>query len=191
LDRVPWTFDRTGSHVALDLANTLSGRKAGTLREHLVDWQRVVDFVEQVGAADPIEVARLRTIEDEAATEAVRRLREALYDVFLAIAEGRRPPEDGIAELNRWMRQFELTPDLTWQCAEDCRGPQAALMPVVRAGIDLLLSPDRDRVRQCGADDCAWLFLDLSKNRSRQWCDMASCGNRAKAKRFRAKSREG
>jgi predicted RNA-binding Zn ribbon-like protein len=39
-------------------------------------------------------------------------------------------------------------------------------------------------VRVCGADNCDWLFLDESKSRSRQWCNMAVCGNRAKARRF-------
>ena len=40
-------------------------------------------------------------------------------------------------------------------------------------------------VRMCAADDCHWLFLDLSKNHSRRWCVMSSCGNRAKVRRFR------
>ena len=43
---------------------------------------------------------------------------------------------------------------------------------------------------ECDADDCAWLFLDTSKNGSRRWCDMKQCGNRAKARRFHAKHSE-
>ena len=39
-------------------------------------------------------------------------------------------------------------------------------------------------VRICGADDCLWIFLDTSKNRTRRWCDMKQCGNRMKARRF-------
>jgi len=39
----------------------------------------------------------------------------------------------------------------------------------------------------CAADDCAWVFLDTSKNHSRRWCDMKACGNRAKARRFNAR----
>jgi predicted RNA-binding Zn ribbon-like protein len=42
-----------------------------------------------------------------------------------------------------------------------------------------------ERVRECANHDCGWLFLDLSRNRSRKWCDMSSCGNRAKVRRFR------
>ncbi|MGA2590961.1 MAG: CGNR zinc finger domain-containing protein [Bryobacteraceae bacterium] len=38
---------------------------------------------------------------------------------------------------------------------------------------------------------CGWMFLDTTRNRSRQWCDMRDCGNRAKVRRFREKRREG
>jgi predicted RNA-binding Zn ribbon-like protein len=38
-------------------------------------------------------------------------------------------------------------------------------------------------VKECGTENCNWLFLDTSKNRSRRWCDMKECGNREKARR--------
>jgi len=34
--------------------------------------------------------------------------------------------------------------------------------------------------------ECRWLFLDTSKNHTRRWCDMKVCGNRIKARRFKA-----
>ena len=40
---------------------------------------------------------------------------------------------------------------------------------------------DRSRVRCCGRQGCVLLFFDTSKNSTRRWCDMAVCGNRAKA----------
>src|SRR6185437_14794355 len=64
------------------------------------------------------------------------------------------------------------------------RALDAVLWPISRAAADLLVSDaERRKVRQCGAGDCEWLFLDTSKNRSRQWCSMQSCGNREKARR--------
>jgi predicted RNA-binding Zn ribbon-like protein len=39
-----------------------------------------------------------------------------------------------------------------------------------------------ERVRQC--PECGFLFFDRSKNNSRRWCDMATCGNRAKLRNF-------
>jgi hypothetical protein len=56
---------------------------------------------------------------------------------------------------------------------------------------DLLTSPDVARVRECDASNCAWLFLDRSKNRTRRWCDMKVCGNRDKARRYRARTPSG
>ena len=44
-----------------------------------------------------------------------------------------------------------------------------------------------ERVKICPADDCLWAFYDESRNGSRQWCSMAVCGNRAKARAHRAR----
>jgi len=60
----------------------------------------------------------------------------------------------------------------------------APLWPITRSAADLLTSDEeRALVRECGADDCAWLFMDTTRNRSRQWCSMQGCGNREKARR--------
>jgi predicted RNA-binding Zn ribbon-like protein len=42
-----------------------------------------------------------------------------------------------------------------------------------------------ERMKACRADDCRWAFLDTAKNRSRAWCSMQSCGNRAKVAAYR------
>ena len=60
------------------------------------------------------------------------------------------------------------------------------------AAADLLTAPERSRVRLCEAtalDGCGWLFLDTSRNGTRRWCEMASCGNRYKARRHYARVR--
>lgn len=61
--------------------------------------------------------------------------------------------------------------------------------PIVYSAAKLLASSGLDRVRQCAGDDCGWLFLDTSRNHSRRWCDMADCGNRAKARRHYRRTR--
>ena len=45
-----------------------------------------------------------------------------------------------------------------------------------------------ERMKACAADTCRWAFYDQSRNRSRQWCDMAVCGNRAKARNYRKRT---
>ena len=75
-----------------------------------------------------------------------------------------------------------------WSWAEE-EALDCMLWPVVRSAAELLNSDLLSRVRVCPADDCAWLFLDQSRNRSRRWCDMSTCGNRSKARRFREAQR--
>ena len=120
-------------------------------------------------------------------------VREALYRVFAAVARGRRPRPADLALVNEqvpsafvrsriapagegFVLKVEASPD-------DLSSP---LGPVVKSAIDLLTSGEIDRVRTCAADTCEWLFLDTTKNRTRRWCDMKVCGNRAKVRRFRA-----
>ena len=63
------------------------------------------------------------------------------------------------------------------------------LGPVVWSLVELLDSPDARRVRVCEGHDCDWLFFDTSRNHSRRWCSMETCGNRAKARRHYARSK--
>jgi predicted RNA-binding Zn ribbon-like protein len=64
------------------------------------------------------------------------------------------------------------------------------LWGIARSAADVLTSEaDRGRVRECGSDNCRWLFVDTTRNRSRQWCSMQSCGNRQKARRHYQKVR--
>jgi predicted RNA-binding Zn ribbon-like protein len=63
------------------------------------------------------------------------------------------------------------------------------LWPVVWDAAELLVSGRAGRVGSCSDPDCAWVFLDTSRNRSRRWCSMADCGNRHKARRHYERSR--
>lgn len=49
--------------------------------------------------------------------------------------------------------------------------------------------PTWTRVKACRGADCGWVFVDASRNSSRRWCEMATCGNRAKTTRFRSRHR--
>ena len=63
-------------------------------------------------------------------------------------------------------------------------GLDAMLEPIIRSSVDLLTSEQIDRIARCRDDrGCGWLFLDRSRSKARQWCSMADCGNRAKARR--------
>ena len=63
----------------------------------------------------------------------------------------------------------------------------ALLGPIAWSAVDLLRSGRFERVKRCPGPGCGWLFFDHSKNNSRRWCDMATCGNRTKGRRHRAR----
>jgi predicted RNA-binding Zn ribbon-like protein len=62
-----------------------------------------------------------------------------------------------------------------------------ALSAMAREAVALFGDAGRERIRECAADDCAFVFYDESRSNNRRWCSMARCGNRAKVRRHRAK----
>ena len=83
------------------------------------------------------------------------------------------------------VRRFPLT--LTVDGHEPRLGGTDALEEVMGAVARLGILEELERVKICPADDCLWAFYDQSRNGSRQWCSMAVCGNRAKARAHRAR----
>jgi len=69
----------------------------------------------------------------------------------------------------------------------EATGAVGALGRLVVTLYSAMQDPDWERLKLCGSDACRWVFYDRSKNHSSRWCTMASCGNRAKARRFRQK----
>jgi predicted RNA-binding Zn ribbon-like protein len=193
-----YEFDFTGGHLALDFVNTLSS----TSGEHINAYADLVDFAHQSHLLTQPDASWLQeeATRDTSTAAGVlnraRQLRAALRGIFDALAAGAQPPDADIGFLNgdlavslghaRVIRVKSRAFAWGWSG----RNLDCMLWPISRAAADLLTS-DRERglVRECGADDCRWLFLDTSKNRSRQWCSMQSCGNREKARRHYQKLR--
>lgn len=105
----------------------------------------------------------------------------------------RNPGSTALANLAGLARRLPLVLDVD--------GSQPRLMPLSRGTADTVLasllgavaesvaSGSWDRLKICRNPDCRWAYYDHSRNRSRAWCSMAMCGNRAKAKAFRRRSR--
>jgi predicted RNA-binding Zn ribbon-like protein len=74
-------------------------------------------------------------------------------------------------------------------CGERSVGLSArtAAEAAVASSVILSIQGKLERVKLCGADDCRWAFFDQSRNGSRTWCSMGVCGNRQKARTYRAK----
>jgi predicted RNA-binding Zn ribbon-like protein len=188
-----YVFDLDGGRLCLDFANTRSQRTG----EHLTSYPALLAFARQSGLLTRAEDNRLQSLARRKPAEAdgvlvrARALRDALYAIFSAIAAGRQPRQADMDHFNTALlvtmthaRVLPSAAGFVWGWAGGLGGTlEAPLWPVVRSAADVLTSPELGTVRECSAGDCAWLFMDTSKNRSRQWCSMQSCGNREKARR--------
>ena len=184
--------------LCLDFTNTANWHASAHPIEELASYGDLVGWAEGVGLLTATEAQRLkrqaarRPAEAQAVLERAQTLREAIYRLLAATAHGHAAEAADLdlinAELPRALAQARLAPTaegyvLHWPAAPDAL--DSMLWPVAYSAADLLARPDLlSRVGEC-ADDrgCGYLFLDMTKNRSRRWCDMKDCGNRAKARR--------
>lgn len=198
-----YIFELTGGRLCLDLANTKDERPTEHPRELLREYKDALDWASQAGALSRTDTRRLRehaARHPVAAAKALGRLidaREVMFQIFSALARARPVPSAPLEALNtliaeactrgrleRRRGRFEWA----WRPTEtpDFDRPFCA---AVWSVVDLLTSDELNRIRQCEGAGCGWLFMDTSKNGARRWCDMSVCGNRAKARRHRARLR--
>jgi predicted RNA-binding Zn ribbon-like protein len=194
----------TVKSLALDFANTVDWHAGPRPRETLRNYADLIAWAFRRGLLDNPSVrslarrARSRPARAAAVLVEAKAWREALYRIFTAAVHGREPRAADVEIFNRaWARRvsrFRIMRDRgrfvrTW---DDSLDPLArALGEILCSAADLLTSDAIERVGQC-ADDrgCGWLFFDVSRNKSRRWCDMKDCGNRAKAKRHYDRSKK-
>jgi predicted RNA-binding Zn ribbon-like protein len=181
--------------VCLDFANTLAYRGSspqeslhnlGDLLKWCADARSIPSgLAHQVRGWADKHPKRAADIFSEAIA-----LREAIYRVFHSLASSANPDDIHLNLLNRALRD---TPPRTavkrsaegfgWEVEESKPSAGLLLAPVLWSAGDLLVGAELGRLRECSNDKCLWLFLDDSKNGTRRWCSMQSCGNRAKAHR--------
>jgi predicted RNA-binding Zn ribbon-like protein len=190
-------FELVAAHPALDLVNTLDWRfRESGSEELLPSYVELLRFVEESALLTPRQSRLLRrTTSERAATQALHStldLREAAAEIFYVIVDERIPPKGAIkkldrqlriAQANRMLNWTNLGLELTWINEAD---PHLPLWLLTQSAADLLTSAAAQSIRACADPGCRWLFLDTSKNHSRRWCDMKICGNRMKARRFKA-----
>lgn len=191
-----WQFDTCGGNLALDFANTVSDRGGDRPIDRLASYADVVSFARQmnlISSARAAELGRSAHRDPQAAERALdraRTLRDAIYEIFAAVARQEPPALRDLQRLNRELGRLCIGADLSLGWRDDGQGLDGFLGAIVHAAVQLLTSEqERARVRLCEAPSCLWLFYDASRNRSRRWCDMRVCGNRMKARRHYARGR--
>lgn len=191
------TYEATAGRLCLDFANTLSNRIGDDPHEWLASYADLTEWGQLTGilsdeAADDLrrEAAGRPEQASKVLGEAIV-LREAIYRIFHAVAAGTTADSSDVEHLNTalseampHLRVANEAGSFDWEWTATDKALDQVIWPVTRSAAELLTSKELGRVGECKGDDCGWLFMDMSRNHSRRWCDMGDCGNRAKARRF-------
>lgn len=203
-----------GGRLCLDFINTVDGRKSESPRKEsrpiysrvlgdklvaysdLVAWSRHAGIVTAKEAERLIQLSKLNAGEAKNVFDRAIALREALYRIYKAMMTGRRPQTVDLETVNDELLRARTHEKLThgahgftWEWVDSEATLDRMLWSIAHSGAELLTTGDLSRLRECGGEECGWLFEDTSKNRSRQWCDMQDCGNLAKVRRYRTRLR--
>lgn len=186
---------RLGGHPAVDFCNTFTGWDGTDRWDYLVGYDALAVWAGYDGLLEP---KRVRALRDEAArhpapaARVITRARDARERLYAAL----RAPNDAAAverlapDVARATARLRLTARdgrPAWEIDEHA-GLAAPLHAAVWSAAQLLASEDRRRIRTCPGSGCGWLFIDRTGRR--RWCTMATCGNRAKARRFASRHRD-
>ena len=189
------TLDLRGGRLCLDFANTVGWHASDHPQEWLLSytdllaWSRHASILPLHQEERLLQEARDHPVIAEAVLVSAIALREAIYQIFSRIVQGRQPQREDLTILREAYAeavihaQIVSMPDgftLTWQCDEDAL--DFPLWPIAHSGMELLLSKELHRVKGCPGDGCGWLFLDVSRNQSRRWCNGQDCGNRIRVR---------
>lgn len=198
-------LEQVGGHPALDFVNTVqSWREAEAgpaANDYLHSYDDFIDWGLAAGVMWPNSARHFKALpaaEKAEAFEWVVKLRHALHEVFAQLATNRPISQGSLDYLNDIVRRTaawrRLAGDTETKCRTICCTWDFSDAPAIAAvgsiawdAANLLEHGRLERIKECPGERCGWLFLDESRNRSRTWCSMKTCGNTAKVKRFREK----
>ncbi len=182
----------------LAFANTVAWHASQHPEEGITTLKVLIDWEEAKGIISPGLAGRLRLAAEKDASAAAEArqsaiaFRETVYRVFVAVARQQIPAAADISSINEVLQQGTARAGLVesagrfhWAWNGEDYGFECLLWPAAHSAARLLTDEKlRFSIRQC-ADDrgCGVLFLDRTRNHSRRWCSMKTCGNRAKAQR--------
>ena len=197
----PFVF--VGERLWLDFVNT-DAVSRGTRVDALRDFEALVAWLEAAMVLDTERAAGIRRRSREqpagasAALTDARRVRIALRALAERGAVSADIRRNALVEINRVLgrsagtRRLEMRDDGSCVRSFVPVGDAFAglMIPIVESAADALVVGELDRVRRCADPRCPNVFFDETRNGGRRWCDMSTCGNRAKAARHRRRRRE-
>ncbi len=188
------------NQTAIDFANT-EIIQAGKRVDLLDSFDSLLRWLLAAGLLDePTKRRVARRFSDEAmrvaAVADARRLRRAIATLVEQATTNRTPGEAVVGDLNRVLMKAETCRELVhtpggWALNVRSNWDTSAklLLPVAESAADLLVQGNLSFIRKCENPECILHLYDTSKNHTRRWCSMTTCGNRHKVQAYRERVR--
>jgi predicted RNA-binding Zn ribbon-like protein len=192
------TLEIIGGAVCLDFVNTINSRQHPE-HEYLTSYAELANWAAKIGILSTEQNHRLQkqAKQDEKAAERTLKKaieqRELLFRLFVKLARGSEPNKEDMTDFIKFYSEAMASSQLIR--TEDRFSPrwkldqtlEALLWPIIYSAGEILFSKEVRQVKECPS--CGWLFLDTSKNQTRRWCSMNTCGARDKMRRYHGKLR--
>jgi predicted RNA-binding Zn ribbon-like protein len=192
-----------GGDPSVDLVNTVDWLHDGLDHDRIPDYGRLTEWAQGAGVITPATGERLRRVaaahprQAASAVTASASLRWLLQRLFTDVANG-ESISAALDEFNELLtdtlRRMRIAAvprrglTIAWDgMGEDLQSP---LWPVIWSAAQLLTSDESRNLHICAAPDCGWMYVDRSRNGMRRWCQMETCGTRAKGRRRARRERQ-
>ncbi|TWD82377.1 putative RNA-binding Zn ribbon-like protein [Kribbella amoyensis] len=172
-------------NTALDFVGTLRARRNAAPLEKLGSPESLQAWFRESGVVVGTETTCVPPDVAKAVT-----LREAIYALIWSRLHQEPYDELSLAVVNTAARSPAAIPQLTRTGHRIEATADQALSTIARDAITILGGSDADLLKECGRPECTQVYLDRSRGGRREWCAMETCGNKMKAKAYRARKKD-
>ena len=188
-------FDLDGNNPALDFVNTVEYRNTESEKEWITSYIDALCWADRTSILSVEQSAHLlEGVNEETRVHLLGKIyesRKILYNLLSGVIdrvpdllEAERRFNSLYSQVKREIHTSVGSFAFSWIYPGIENDPLGFLNPVILAAADLLVTGNLERLKRCSDSSCGWLYYDTSKNNSRRWCCMKTCGNRAKANKF-------
>lgn len=195
------TLPLDGGCICFDFVNTIHSRVDEDVYDYISTYDDLIEWMKRLKLLplEKLENLKIMVLKDEkAANEALKEIkkkREMLYSFFSPVIHKKSPDSQLIRSFNKSLSDslsrlnFNYKKDkLVLDWSDDKANFYEPLKIIFKDAFDIITTVHQNRLKECKS--CGWLFIDKSKNNSRTWCNMQTCGSIEKAKRYYYRKKE-
>jgi predicted RNA-binding Zn ribbon-like protein len=171
--------------LSLDFVGTLRARRNDAPTEKLASASDLDAWFVESGLVPEAEAS----VDDD--LDAATALREAIYALVWSRLHDRPLPADAIEAVNAAAATPPLAAVLAPSGWSRSGTPRQALSHLAREAVEIVGGEQSALLRECARPECTQVYLDTSRGHRREWCSMATCGSRMKAKAYRERRKVG